>query len=266
MAHGYKKWEFTVRDQNDLVVEAECAYAVCTAGTCSLATILEDDSATAKTNPVTYTTFAADNCIVFWTAASISTVDVHLWSRAGGNASVYNWGDEHKTITVDNSNGMKMAIVPISCLSSDAATSVDTTFDFPYGAIPTDVTLFVQSAAPGSGSLNVGLATTESGGDVNGFLVSVSTATAGYVANMATLITGSAVSNSAITLDTLGLLIHSAVLTAAEGGAAWLPVRTIIESGSARSLVANWDIADSHFQGLARVQYEFAPLPRLNVY
>lgn len=266
MAHGYKKWEFTVRDQNDLVVEDGCAYAICTAGTSDYGTIYADGKGTAKTNPVAYTTFSTDNAVRFWTATSISTVDVHLWSRYGGTTSVYNWGDEHKTIRCDNSNGVKMAIVPIYCASSVAATSVDTTFDFPYGAIPMDVTLFVQSASPGSGTLTVGLATTESGGDVDGFLVGVTTATAGYVANMATFITGSAVCNTALTTDTLGLLLHSAVLTAALGGACWLPRKTIIESGAARSLVASWDIADSHLTAQLRVQYEFAPLPRLNVY
>lgn len=267
MPHGYKKWEFTVRDENGLILEDECAYVVCTIGTSTRATLYGNDAGTAKTNPVTYTSFANDNSVLFYTMDSISTVDLHLWSRDGGATSVYNWSNEGKTITVDNANGKKMAIVPIVALSSATATSTDTTFDFPYGAVPTDVTLFVQSTAPGSGTLNVGLSAAESGGDIDGFLVAATCATAGYVNTYGAINPGAAVTeHCAFSGYVLGILLESAVLTSNDGGAARLPVKNIIESGAARSLVVQYNTSTSNVTGQLRVQYEFAPLPRLNVY
>jgi|GEM_PF-3142862 len=268
MARGYKKWEFTVRDQNAPTTQVitDCAYAVCTVGTSTLATVYSDDAATAKTNPVDYTTFATDDCIRFYTADSVSTVDIHLWSRSGGTCSLYNTDNEPKSILLDNNPGIKTAMVPFNAESSDATDSVDLTFDFPYGAMPLDVIPYIQSAAPGSGTVHVGLLSTESGGDVDGLLASVSAATAGYVAPIASLVTGSAASNTAITTNYYGILLRSVVLTAGNGGAAVIPVYRTVESGSARSLCVVWDTTTSDVTGMLRVRYDFAPLPRLNVY
>ena len=271
MPHGYKKWEFGVRDENRLFLVDDCAYAVCTAGTSSLATIYADDvatGATAKTNPVTYGSFDNDLRVVFYTPDSISTVDIHLWSRNGGAASVYNWDNEYKSIRCDNTNGMKMAVVPIVSLSSDVATgSTDTTFDFPYGAIPTNVELFIQSAAPGSGTVTVGLSAAESGGDIDGFIAAVTCATAGYVDIYGAINPGAAVTeHCALSGYVVGILLESAILTSNDGGAIHLPVKNIIESGAARSLVVYYNTDTSNVTGQLRVQYEYAPLPRLNVY
>jgi len=266
MAHGYKQWNFTVYDQDGLLLtDSNVMYMVCTLGTPTMATIYSDAAATAKTNPVVGSAYAVHGCIKFWTADSVATVDLFVACTKGGCTNRYNVTERPNKIVLDNDTaGIRTAAVPFTATAASATNSQDTGFDFPVGCIPKECFVIVDHAA-GSGTLDVGTLTAESGGDPNGLIDGISVADSGVIYPYGALTSGSVAGNGFFTMGsnkTIGILLASYVAGTGSRYPGEIPVATLIESGGHKSLVYTWDIDTSYCDGWIVTDYQLLPIPR----
>lgn len=148
---------------------------------------------TSKTNPVTTTVFNADDEINFVCDPTDSTddkyVDLVVVDTAGGyTAIVKNFSPNIRAIYIDETPGV-MHHGMIWFEASDA-TETDTGIDFNYDTFIHDVIVQVVTVDSGE-TLDVGLLSTETSGDADGFRKLVSVATAGYPSDTAVITSGS---------------------------------------------------------------------------
>lgn len=267
----YKPWLFTPYNEDDEPITTGVYYYVLTTGTATLGTIYSDQAATAKTNPVSTTVFSADGgYIKFFTANSVTAVDLIVFTNDGGVAYKHNMANRSQKVRVntDMTCSPRIYPVPFNGLSSNYNTSNDTGFSVPIGGQVVDAKLWVD-ASPGSGTINVGLATTESGGDVNGYLAATSIATSGTVQPwIVELGSGSGVFSTANNLlwnwasgCTLGDLIVTKITGTASCVGLTVLDPTLIESGAAQSVVVNWSV-DSDVNGIVFLKTDLLPMPR----
>lgn len=100
----------------------------------------------------------------------------------------------------------KHQIKAISFTSSSTA-ETDTTYDLPSSCIVRDVWLKLTTASSAAGTMNVGLLSSESGGDADGFVVSISTTSTGI--RYPTFTHTEATSGDIITGNKRGLLLSA---------------------------------------------------------
>ncbi len=92
------------------------------------------------------------------------------------------------SVAVDSSGGykfdqdraeLKVKVLPFTAAGSTAET--DTSFDLPANGILHDVWVKITTASTAGGKINVGLLSSEGGGDADGFLASVGSSSTGEV-------------------------------------------------------------------------------------
>lgn len=181
MATAYTIYDVQIMDRatGKAVISSGGKAAVLTDGTGDLATLYNPDSNFASlSNPVTPTR----GKIRFATLDTVSTVDLVV--QAPGGQWVYLEDvvpGEVTEIWIDSFQKNQTAMVPFSHADSTATTEEDTGFDLAAGTIvlPTPyVRVFEIDATE---DIDVGLLSSESGGDADGFIDGASVATAGTV-------------------------------------------------------------------------------------
>lgn len=194
-----------VRDEiGRSIQDATVQVFVYDAGTKTLSTIYSDVNLTAKTNPITTTQFNTDDMVNFFSTAtshdvlvSTTTGEVHLFSGMTKN--------DHSIIVNKNGVGLKHLIIPFSGV---VTTEIDTGWDLPRFASVEDVVLEVVTAA-GSQTVDVGLLSTETAGDANGFLAATASSSAGYITSRPVITGGTNIDFTGAT--TYGVLLASAI-------------------------------------------------------
>ena len=158
---------------------------VCNPGTTRKATLLNPDAGMAPlANPMTPNRgkirFAISN--VVGAAPGTATVDLYGISPAGHFFVVYGEqpGNEAE-IYVSSNNRQEILIVPYAVLDTAAGVETDTGFDFPANCLIQPPPLVTVKTPQAGGTLNVGLLSTQAGGNASGFVAGVSIATAGAV-------------------------------------------------------------------------------------
>lgn len=145
------------------------------AGTKDLATLYSDAARTSLTNPISRSQFDTDGRIDFYCAAS--SVDIFL-ADDNGNTGFYpsvSVNDHSLALDVDGAD--KCLVVPFSDATS---AETDSGLDLPDKVKVYDINVEVTTVDAGE-TLDVGLLSSESGGDTDGLLAGVSLASTGVV-------------------------------------------------------------------------------------
>jgi hypothetical protein len=111
--------------------------------------------------------------------------------------------------------------------TNSATVEVDTGFDLPAGVLVTGAMVQVTTAVAAS-TIDVGILSTESGGDADGFLDGVSCATAGFVVNT--------MQNTTDASNTLGALISDTIKSADSSAIYYRAPVPLLTDGTAKSI------------------------------
>jgi hypothetical protein len=177
MGLGYQNYDITVVDGRTREPITTGVYVfVYGAGTKTLSTIYSTENGTAKTNPVTRTQFATDAKISFWSAAT--SHDVFIADEKGNVAFIPGLTPNDHTVRLNREGVDKVLIAPF--LFNSGGTEVDTGLDFPLNVLVKDVMIEVVTL-DATETLHVGILSSETNGDADGFLVAVDLATAGFI-------------------------------------------------------------------------------------
>lgn len=131
----------------------------------------------AQTNPVSLT----NGLIEFYTGDTVDSVDLYIMApggqfviRKGVKASGPN------ELMIDKNARDQVAVIPFAIADTAAATETDTGFDMPQCVVKPHPAVKVLTADAGI-TIEAGLKSSESGGDLDGFIDAVSVATATLV-------------------------------------------------------------------------------------
>ncbi len=167
-------------------VSTDITYEVLAVGTDTRETLYSDQQLTSKTNPITTTVYNTDNGVAFWVdptdATSDTYVDLIVTDVNGGYSIVIdNFSPSMRTIIIDERpNIVHHGIIRFSGGSSGGVgVETDTGIDFEADTSIHAVMLETVTVAT-SGTYDVGLLSSETSGDADGFIIGVATSTAGY--------------------------------------------------------------------------------------
>ena len=197
---------------------------------------------TALTNPVTTTNFAANTVcndqVRFRVDPTDSTYDryvdlIVVDTNGGYTAFVEDFDEYTHTIVIDERpNVMHHGIIWFAATTTD---ETDTGIDFLADTMIHDVRVEVVTTASAK-TLDVGLLSTETSGDADGFRDAVLLTTAGYVADTGVVTAGTTIDWTAA--STYGALLYKSIAgsdaVASGGGRSYLG--HIVTSGKAASL------------------------------
>jgi hypothetical protein len=149
---------------------------------------LQNDDGTTLANPIALT----DGHISFNVADTVASVDLYIQAPSGHFVvakGVSKGGDNE--IFVDVSNATTLMVLPFAIGDTTANTETDTGFDLPDNAavIPAGVGVHVGTA-DATETIDVGILSSESGGNADGFVVGLSVAAADTVIAGATMTAG----------------------------------------------------------------------------
>ncbi len=205
---GDRKYTIDVHDQRSVAAHSEdglitdSVYVfVYDAGTKTLSTIYSDTNRTAKTNPISRTQFATDRKIKFY--SSKTSHDFYLAHSDGSTAKYTGMTPVKHRMEINRAGLSKVLVFPM--VFNVGATETDTGLDLPYGALVTDAGVEVV-ATDATETVDLGLLSSETAGDADGFVAAVSVATAGIPANH-TYTVGS--NETYLAAVTLGVLLAS---------------------------------------------------------
>jgi hypothetical protein len=172
---NYKEWFIKLKDmRNQRPIDDDTGVAnILSAGTPDEVSIT-DRFGVALANPLAF----ANGELRFYTAKSVTTVDVSLLTATG--YAVYATGmssDEH-SIFICRENRDQLLVIPF--LFNAGGTEVDTGFDLPANCLVTDAYVRVTTI-DATETVDVGILSGEAGGDLDGFLDLVDLGTAGHV-------------------------------------------------------------------------------------
>lgn len=147
-----------------------------TAGTKTLATIYADNIQTAKTNPISRAQFTTDGKLTFW-AAEGSSFDIYLNDEKGNAAFYAGVTANTHTLRLMNGDPYKHLVIPFSASNN---VETDTGIVLPQDALvlPPSIEVVTTEA---SKTINVGLLSSQSGGNASGFIAAAPVNTAGFV-------------------------------------------------------------------------------------
>ena len=176
---AYQRYNIQLVDlaTGENIITAGGVVQVCTDGSPDKATLTDKDGA-ALSNPLALTRGHME----FHVATTVTQVDLFIQCPGGQFVTVYNVKPSGPNeILVDAGNRSQVMVIPFSHADSTAATEKDTGFDLPANSIflphPTIRVVDVDATE----TIDIGTLSTESGGDADGFVATVSVATAGVV-------------------------------------------------------------------------------------
>lgn len=185
---GYNdtRYDISVYDQTaegrlgDRLITNVMAF-VYTAGTKTLATLYSNKKRTSLANPITRTQFATDDKLKFYAAAS--SVDVVLAHSDGSIAKYASVSSSIHRLKLDRSGTKKVLIVPFAASTAETDTGVD----LPYGVLVKDVVVEVVTG-DATETMDVGLLSTETAGDADGFMNDVVMSPAAFYKGLTTTV------------------------------------------------------------------------------
>lgn len=186
---GYKDYAYNIdvvnqravgslADSNAQIISGVLAF-VYNAGTKTLATLYSDNKRTSLTNPISRSQFATDDAVKFWTAQS--SVDIVLAHSDGSIAKYASVVPETHRLVLNQDGVEKCLILPYGASDN---TETDTGIDLPVNVWVQDVAMEVVTSDP-SETLSIGLLSSETNGDADGFIVTADASTAGFVKPLA---------------------------------------------------------------------------------
>lgn len=147
---------------------------VCVAGSPSKATLTDKDGA-ALANPVSLTRGSA----VFYTANAVPQVDLYIMAPDGQFVCLYAvQGDTLNEVPVDRSQINQVMRIPFSIADSTTSVEKDSGFDIPNNSIILPDAAIQTITLESGKTIDVGLLSTETNGDADGFIVGISLTTA----------------------------------------------------------------------------------------
>lgn len=204
---------FVGKITENALIKSGVTYKVLTAGSTTAATIYTSAGfgmGAAKTNPVTTTYYLSDGDgtvgkIDFWTTAA--TVDLIVVDTAGGfTAFVEDFTPNQRTVVIDETPNVLHHGAIWFGASSAAETS--TGVSFVADTMVHDVRVQVVTADTGM-TLDVGLISTGTGGDADGFIKGISMTNTGYITDTGVITGGSTIDYTPAT--TYGSLLYTAI-------------------------------------------------------
>lgn len=174
-----KKFSMQLQDQRDgTIIQTSGGQAqVCAAGSASKVALTDKDGV-AVSNPVSLN----NGLLTFYTQDTVASVDLYIMAPGGQFVTRLGvTGSGPNEINIDRNNRHQVAMIPFSIADSVAATEKDTGFDLPVGAmVLPDAGVFVQTLEAAK-TIDIGLLSSESGGDADGFMVAIPVSAAGAV-------------------------------------------------------------------------------------
>lgn len=161
----------------DGLITSGCYVFVYDAGTKTLSTIYSDGARTALANPITRTQFAVADKILFF--GPNSSYDIVVNDDKGNTATYPGVTPNLHSVAIDRSGSEKCLVFPM--VFNAGGTEVDTGLDLPKKCLVVGAAVEVVTV-DATETVNIGLLSSETAGDADGFLAAVSVATAGYVA------------------------------------------------------------------------------------
>ena len=163
---------------------------------------ITDKDGTSLTNPRALTTGGCE----FWVVDTVVDVDLYIMAPGGHFVVVTDVvPGQVQDIIVDTNRRNQVAVIPFSIADTTATTETDTGFDMPTGSAVLPSPMVRVSTIDATETIDVGLLSSESGGDADGFINAVALDTAVLV--KATLLASG---------DTMGALLS--VLDSANAG------------------------------------------------
>ncbi len=236
MSVAFREWHFVLVDaQTGESIDDDSGQLLpMTAGAPTAPAIYSDDKGTAVSSPIITPRTFSNGRVRFWTARSVTTLDLVVMTAKGEAYFLEDVPYSRHRILVNASTRQHVLVVPIGASS---AAEVDTGLDLPVAnLIVTDAFLRV-TAIDATETLEVGILSSESGGDADGFLDLMDVGTAGLVNPYPTVTNGSNIdyhaTNGSIYGVFLSQLIAGADAVATVGGFERRNYRT---DGTAKSI------------------------------
>lgn len=230
------EWYFQLLDQNlssahTSIDDDTGVVNVLTAGSPAEVTIYSDKNGTAAANPLAFT----DGRIQFWTAASVTAVDLVVLAASGRSLFMRSVSPSTHRLVIDTNRADQLLVVP--WLFNAGGTEVDTGFDLPAGCLINPYQLGLRvTTVDATETIDFGILAAEAGGDANGFIAAASIATAGMV-NLIPQITGG-INIDFVSTNYVGALLATSIpgadAVATVGG--WTPITSYRTDGTAKSL------------------------------
>lgn len=180
---GLYKYELQIADERSYLstqpeglITTGCLVMVYDAGTKTLGTIYSDVLSTAKTNPISRSQFATDGKLVFFSASS--SVDITVAHSDGSIGKYLSVTPFHHTLYLQRGGVQKCLIFPM--IYNAGGTETDTGIDLPYNVHVHDVLVEVVDV-DATETVDVGLLSSETAGDADGFIAALSVASAGFI-------------------------------------------------------------------------------------
>ena len=194
--------KFQIYDMDGKAITASGGVVYVAAADDAAKNAITDKDGTALTNPRALT---AGGC-EFWVLATVATVDLYIMAP-GGQFVVKTdvVPGTIQTIKVDTNQRNQVAVIPFAIGDTSAATETDTGFDFPAASAVLPTPMVRVLTVDATETIDVGLLSSESSGDADGFVNAVALDTAVLV--KATLLASG---------DTMGALLS--VLDSANSG------------------------------------------------
>jgi len=172
--NGYRYWSIQLSDERKgLKINDNSGVAnVLVDGSPTEVTLYADEVATAKSNPLTFT----DGFVDFWTAESVSSVDISILTAAGEAIFISGQSASEVRINVDTQKREQTLMIPFAASTAET----DTGFDLPANLLLESCCVRVTTV-DATETLDVGLLSSEAGGDANGLISAISVATAGVI-------------------------------------------------------------------------------------
>mgnify|MGYP003488493985 FL=1 len=177
MGFSDQKYILTVKDSRTLEpITTGCYVFVYDAGTKTLSTLYKNSARATLANPITRAQFAIDQKVSFYSTQT--SVDVFVADEKGNVSFVPSVTPNDKNIILNRDGVVKCLVAP--WVFNAGGTETDTGLDFPINTLVTDVLVEVVTV-DATETLNVGLLSSETAGDVDGLAALVSIANAGFI-------------------------------------------------------------------------------------
>lgn len=182
-------------------ITASGGVACITANGSAAKVAVKDSTGAAASNPVAL----ANGVLEFYTLDTIAMVDIYGQSPGGR-------GFVHKSVVASGINELYVdtlaqkseLVIPFALADTTTGTETDTGFDLPTNALvdPFGVSVDVQTLESGK-TIDVGILSSESGGDANGFVEALSLTTA------VTVIPAIGASSGVLNANTYGVMLSN---------------------------------------------------------
>lgn len=232
MASGFTEWYiqlFNTRTRAAIDDDSGVCNVLTASSPVELSIYTTGNGQTAASNPLTFT----NGVINFWTADTVTSADLSIMTSNGDACFVTGVSASTHRVDINPDERTHTLVVPFAASN---ATEVDTGFDFPANCLlsPYGTHLRVVTV-DATETIDVGILSSESGGDANGFITLASVATAGVV-NLIPQITGGT------NIDFVGSNFVGALLATSIAGAdavatvgGWSPIHYRTD-GTAKSI------------------------------